>query len=127
MLELDVTEYVEYRDCREFSDSIANSGFQNIGAITWRNAQNHLAVEPLIQPKDIQDAKDWLKGFGEWDDIDEWPDLDVNALVLQFIAGDVNELHEFGDDEYMRLAEQGTVSGRLYPGDDGKWYYRIGD
>lgn len=48
---------------------------------------------PLIldTPDKIFSAKIFLQEFGAWPDIDTWPDVEVNALIVQFVASDLRD------------------------------------
>jgi hypothetical protein len=107
-----------------FSDSIANSGLQNIGQVTWRNAVENATDTPLVKPEQQDELRDWIREFGAWDDeeIAAMTDEETNALLLQFIAGDYQELQSY--DSFEEYSEQ--AGGRLYPGDDGRWYFYVG-
>lgn len=125
---LDVTTYVEGYDMSQFSDSINNSGLQNIGEITWNNAVKHVAAEPLLTAEQQQEARDYLDGFGADWDMQNMPDNEVEALLLQFIAGDISEYEMFDTyDEYEKAASAGQVSSRLTLETDGRWYYYVGE
>ncbi len=76
------------------------------------------------------EARAWLKDFGAWDEdeIAAWSDTELNALVVQFIAGDIREMDMFDTtEEYQEACERGTCSGRLYPGRNGEWYFYVGN
>jgi hypothetical protein len=132
MMEINVTEYVEDIDCEQFSSSIAESGLENIGRITWRNACHHVACEGLVAP-DKESAQGelraWLADFGAWSraEIADMSDRETNALLLQFVAGAVRELERYDSyDEYLAACENGQVGHELYRGDDGQWYFYVG-
>lgn len=128
-MEIDVTDYVQGYDCEQLSSSIAESGLENIGEITWRNAMIHVAVQPLVKP-DQQDAlRQWIGELGAWDEteIAAMSDQETNALLLQFVAGDVREMEAYADlEEWGQACHDGQASGRLYPGDDDRWYFYVG-
>lgn len=135
-MEIDVTRYVTEFDCSLFSNSVANSGLDNIGQITWNNAKQHCAIDTLVTPEQQDELRDWIRDFGAWDDeeIAEMGDEETNALLLQFIAGDIQEMERFETyEEYQEAAEQGQVTGRLWRASDednapnGTWYYYIGN
>ncbi len=127
MIEIDVTVYVEDHDCSLYSDSVFNSGLQNIGEITWRNACQQVTDEPLVTAEQQAELRDWLAGFGAWDreEIAAMTDVETNAMLLQFVAGDVQEMLDYDTDEGYRAAcEYGTCSGRLYKSSD-RWYFLV--
>lgn len=131
MLEVNVTKLVERVD-----DMIGFSGSQmewgpDAGPITWRNSQKEAKERPLVEDKDLDEIRSWARGFGAWDDdeIAAMTPADLNALLLQFIAGDIREADGLGfledEEEYKAAVESGRVSGNLYKGDDGQWYYSV--
>ena len=74
-------------------------------------------------PEQIQEAKDYLKGFGAWsgEEIAGWSDAEVQAMVVQNIAVRIREMEHFDTYEaFKKAAQQGSVSGEIYKGDDGE-------
>jgi len=127
-MELNITTLVNGIEPTDFSNSIANSGLQNIGEITWRNACEYFEDHDLlVGSENREDLEDWIRDFGAWDrdEIKGWTDIEINALLLQFIAGDLSEYQDAEDrgDLEDYLENQG---GRLYQGDDGSWYFYVG-
>lgn len=136
-MEIDITAFVANSDPFEFSASRAERG-QNAGPETWMNAKSEASVRPLIG----QDARDaferWAREFGAWDEgeIAAWSLEECNALLIQFISGDLRELESlcpsdddaFGIDwdDARKLSERGTIGGNIYPGDDGRVYFYMG-
>jgi hypothetical protein len=123
VLILDVTAYMTDHDCSLYSSSIAESGLQNIGRITWENALRHVAVEGLVSPDQVSEVREWLVSTGGWsrDELAEFfDDQGINALLLQFIASEIRD--------YERALEHGREPElhNLYQGDDQRWYYTIG-
>jgi len=130
-MELDITEMVDGADDMPcLSGSVAELG-KDAGKITWNNSKAYAAEHVFLTDDDMrQDARDYFKGFGAWsaDEIAAWSDLELNALVCQYIAGSIREMEHFdSDEEYLDAAREGRVSGCLYKGDDGRWYAYIGD
>ena len=92
---------------------------------------------PLLSTdEEIQEAKDYFRGFGAWDDeeIDAWDADQVNAMACQDIAGDIRELetHALNDEgewdwSAVEAAQSGGVAwGSIYRGDDGRIYFYMG-
>ena len=126
-MEIDITDLVTDNDMFEFSASRMEMG-DDAGRITWRNAQEHAKREPLVTTTDqLDEAKRYFRGFGAWsqDEIDAWSPEEVNALLVQYVAGDWRELESLcmGDDgeinwdKARELSEAGTIGGRIYPCD----------
>lgn len=130
-MELDVTHMVnDADDMLMISGSIAELG-QNAAKLTWRNAQQYASSNILLTDETALDAaRDWFKGFGVWEDneIAAWSDAEVNALVVQFIAGEIREMEVYDSmEEYQKASEGGQTSGRLSTGDGGRWYFYLGN
>jgi hypothetical protein len=117
--DIDVTEYVEDRDCTLYSNSVLNLG-QNAAQITWEAAKQHVAAEGLLTSEQVTEAREWLSSMG-CSDIETSSDEEINALVLQAIAADINELQSLGPEDFEEC------NGNPGLGTDGKWYYYIGE
>lgn len=130
-MEIDISRFFEEAEPFNYSASAAELG-QDAGRITWANANRDSAEWRLLDtPEKLEAWRDDVRGFGAWEDeeIAAWSDEECNALFLQFVSGDIREMESLcGDDwaEYARLSERGTVSGRMYRGDDGAVYFYIG-
>lgn len=125
MLEINVTCLLDDVDPSEISGSRAERG-DNAGQETWQNAIDATAEAPLLKPQERDYARAFFGTFGAWDDdeIEAWTDNELDALVLQYAAGDLRELQSCapGDGignidwtEAEKLASEGTVSGSVYP------------
>jgi len=132
---VDVTRLVSDVDPFELSRSIAEAG-KDAGPTSWRNATAEASERPL-DIKDREAAREFFAGFGAWEreEIAAWSDTELDALILQFAAGDLREIQSLcpgdglGDIDWQeaeRLAECGTIGGRLYPQGDSLMVY-IGD
>lgn len=128
-MEIDVTKYVEEIDCFDFSASAAEMG-QNAGQITWQNATDHILYDPIVSAENMDEARDYIVSTGGWTEgeVGEMSDQEVNALVLQFVAGAVREYedHFSSYEEYIEATKQGQVCGNLWRNDDGTWTYYLG-
>ena len=133
-MELDITEFVTNNDPYHYSASIAECG-ANAGPDTWRNAVDEAKEKPLLTARpDIEEFREYMKGFGAWDDeaIAAWSDDECNALLIQLISGDMREagmdacdLEEFDWEQYQKDSEAGRISGNIYKADVGKSAGRI--
>jgi hypothetical protein len=130
--EIDITDFFNGAAPMDYSASAAEIG-QDAGRITWRAAYDDSPDWPLLQTDEQRDTfRRYVKGFGAWtqEEITAWSDTELNALLIQFVSGDIREMQALcGDNwaEYARLAERGTVCGRMGPGTDGRIYYSISD
>lgn len=130
-MELNITEFYNTAGMIDYSASVAEIG-ANAGKDTWEAACTDSNDYMILDDEEKREAfRQYVKGFGAWDDseIAAWSDVELNALLLQMVAGDVRESC-LGDgctwEEYQTQSEQGQVSGRLFP-NDGQVYYYIGD
>ena len=132
-MQIDITECFNACAPRDYSASIAEIG-ADAGAHTWRAACDDAPDWPMLDsPGKLQAMRDYVRGFGAWDDaeIAGMPDLHLQALFLQFIAGDMREagLEARPVDWQARQtrAESGSIPARIYPGDDGRVYFYLGE
>jgi hypothetical protein len=134
-MELDVTHMVEDADeMPMLSGSRVELG-QNAGDITWLNSVLYGAVKPLLKTDEEREAaRDHFRGYGAWtrEQIDAWSEAELQGIVCQEVASAIREAESFGFDadsyeEYREACESGRVSGRLYRGDNERWYFYIGE
>ncbi len=137
-MELCISAFFEDVNPHELSASRAELG-ENAGKITWENAMRDAAErEPALLDNDdkLEAFRAFIKGFGAWDadEIAAMSPTHCNALLAQFIAGDMREAG-FGDStpddaawaEYERRASDGAISSRLFRGDDGAIYFDMSE
>jgi len=118
-------------DC---SNNAATLG-DNAGKLTWNASKETAAImAPLLDTEEKKEAfRDWVKESGGWtrDEINAWDDTELNALLLQWIAGDVreafhdNEFSEWDWASYNERSERGSISSNLFKADDGQIYFSI--
>lgn len=117
-------------DMFNFSHSVAEGG-QHAGMNTWTSALiedcNLLSTEEALQA-----MRDFAKESGGWseEEIEEWSDEELNALFLQWIAGDCRELgadclEDIDWEEAEEIQESGQASSNLFKGDDGEIYFSL--
>lgn len=134
-MEIDVTDFVRDSNHPSISGSVAELG-DHAGQITWTNAKQESHLYPFLSDDNRGEFNQWLLGFGAWDDDDiaGWSLPECNALLLQFIAGDVLELADLGVDlqapaidvdAWETLNDEGVAPGRLFLGRDGRIYYCV--
>lgn len=135
-MEIDITSFVNTAEPAEFSASQAELG-RDAGKITWDNAKREAANSSFINEDSREAFERWAEEFGAWttDEIQDWSLDECNALLIQFISGDLRELQDIcpgvGDTDInwtraRELSERGTIGGRIYPGDDGRIYFYMG-
>jgi hypothetical protein len=122
-MELDITDFFKSADPHLYSSSVAELG-RYAGKITWNNACN--CEYNLIDSLEKKNAAiKFIRSFGAWEDdeINSWSDNEINALIVQFISGDMRE-HPGNWEEYESLSQAGQVSGRCFES-DGRIYYTL--
>ena len=132
MIELNITEFYNNTCPRDYFASVAEIG-ASAGPDTWRAACEDSPDYMILDTDDkLQAMREHVRGFGAWSDeeIAAWTDTELNALLLQCIAGDIREscLSDGGTwAEYYEQGKQGIVSCTLFADDNGAVYYTIGD
>lgn len=103
--------------------------------LTWNASKECAAEITLLDSDEKREAfRDFVRDSGGWtrEEIAAWSDTELNALFLQWVAGDVREA--FHDAEfskwdwadYQERAERGSIVGRIWKGDDGRVFFYIG-
>lgn len=128
-MEIDITHMIDDSDrMHMLSGSVCELG-NNAGEITWNNSKDYAAKNILLKtPKEIEQAKKWFREFGAWEqsEITAWDDNEVNALLVQYIAGDIREMISFETyEDYQAESEAGTASGRIFKSGN-KFYFYVG-
>lgn len=133
-MEIDITDFVRTAETHDLSGSVAELG-KDAGKITWNNAVREAATTQLITESGRDEFESWVRAFGAWDraEIAAWSLDECNALLIQYISGDLNELEslcysdsdEFGIDwrKAEKLSERGTISGCIFKSADRVYFY----
>lgn len=134
--ELDITRIVGADTFVPFdlSNNAATLG-DNAAALTWEASKEAATeIETLLPTAEHKEVfRDWVQSSGGWtrDEINAWSDTELDALLLQWIAGNIREA--FGDAEpsewdwaeYEEDASAGRVSSNLFRADDGRVFFSI--
>lgn len=137
-MNIEITSLLEL-DCFNLSHSAAEGG-QEACRNTWKASKAKAAElnHTLLDTEEKLEAmRDFAKSSGGWtrEEIAEWSAEEINALFLQWIAGDVRQcpaveggradsLDEIDWQEYEQQASAGQIPSNLSKGDDGKiWFY----
>lgn len=118
-MELNITSLMERSsDMCLYSGSRSELG-DDAGSITWSNAMDYVEEEPLVKEEELGEFRDYVRGFGAWDDeeIDGWNSQECNALCLQMIAGDIREFEKMDNPEESSIFET----------DSGEWFIYMGN
>lgn len=112
-MEINITRLLE-TDMFPLSHSRAEGG-QDAGRETWQASKDHAATlkpQLLSTPEELQAMRDFARSSGGWDDeeVSAWTDNELNAIFLQWVAGDTREC-------------PALIEGVTYEERDGEWYY----
>ena len=132
-MEIDITT-LSKMNCFTLSHSIAEGG-QNAGQNTWNASKKEAENTQLLNtPEKLQAMRDFARESGGWnrEEISAWSDNELNALFLQWIAGDVRELcadslGEIDWEEADEMQSEGQAPSNIFKGDDGKIYFYLGN
>lgn len=132
--ELDVTRFFIEAAPMDYSASKAEIG-EDAGPATWQAACDDSEDYPLLTNDEQRDEfRRFVLHSGGWneEEINAWSDTELNALCIQWVAGDMREC-DIGPDstlaDWARVREgqeYGRLPSRLYRGVDGRIYFSIG-
>jgi hypothetical protein len=91
-MEINITSLLE-TDQFPLSHSIAEGG-QDAGRETWQASLSAASETPLLDtPEALEAMREFARSSGGWDaeEIATWSDQELNALFLQWIAGDCRQ------------------------------------
>jgi len=117
-MEINITDFILNSDKKSYSNSIANSGLDNIGAITWDNAKNETKYNYVTEVNKDSFIK-YFDMFSAWEDFETWPINELNGLFLQFISGDYEEYIFYKDNNDLD-----NLPSHLFESGD-NWYYSL--
>ena len=141
-MEINISSFFASEDPRALSASVAEMG-ESAGRLTWTHAVAQSDPLRYLTTDEAREAfREFVGDSGGWDEeeIRAWPDRELEALFLQWVAGDLREMFgDYGRSEvdYSALtdadwkaaemrAEKGQASGNIYRGDDGQVYFYAG-
>jgi hypothetical protein len=129
-MEIDVTHMVDDADDMPMLSGSRLELGQDAGKITWGNSVAYGANRRLLtSDEEREEARDYFKDFGAWseEEIAAWSDEELQGIMCQDVAAAIREMDVAEDyEDYVRLCDEGTLSGRLSRGDDGRWYFYVG-
>jgi hypothetical protein len=129
-MEINVTHMVEDADSMiELSGSRAEHG-NDAALITWDNSMAYAADRPLLTTDEERDAaREHFQEYGAWsrEEIEAWSEEELQAITCQDIAAAIREMEAYDIvEEYKQATEEGQCTSRLWPSDDGQWYFYLG-
>lgn len=136
-MELNITQFFNSCAPMDFSASVAEIG-RDAGPSTWRAAREESADSVILDTDEKREAfREFVRSAGAWsdDEIAAWSEVELNALCIQWISGDMREPvgFELGPGttpeqwaEYEKQCEAGQCAGRIFRADDGEIYFSVG-
>ncbi len=128
-MEINVTEFVKLGDMKYYFGTRAEFG-DDAAQITWENSFDKSEDFDYVTEENKREIISYFLEFGVWTHkvMADWSVKEVQAVLLQMIAGDMREfsddpIEEWDWEEYQRQSEQGRVSGNLHRGVDGQYYF----
>ena len=122
-MEIDITDFVTHGETWGFSGSVMTHG-ANAGPDTWAASKEQAKREPMLTTEEqLQAMRDFALSSGGWDEegVAKWDADELNALLIQWIAGDMREngmdecdIADFDWAAHQREVEFGEVCGRIY-------------
>lgn len=103
-MEINISAYYDANPAM-YSGSVAELG-DNAGKITWNNAKE--SGYTLLDTADKLEAmRKWALSSGGWNDeeIAAWTDVELNALFIQLVFGDIRE----GNEDSIFTADDGQI------------------
>lgn len=111
------------------------------GQITWRNALKTGDLSPGFVTDENRDSiRDHFHDYGAWsrEEVEEWDDRELAALIVQEVAAEIRRLQEHEGLDLAELTEEVELrraceneGGRFFPESypvtkQTNWYYQIG-
>lgn len=128
--ELNITAYFHHGHHCIISASQAELGV-NAGQITWNNAKTATTPFGMLDTDEKKDAfRKFVRSSGGWNDeeVAAFSDTDLNALLLQWISGDIREAGlDVEEPDWDAYEKDEQVVHRIYLADDGEVYFDIGE
>lgn len=128
-MQINITKFYNEAAPINYSASVAEIGY-NAGPDTWQAAKDDAGDWNMLDTDEKRQAfREWVKPFGGWNEaeIAAWDNVELNALFVQWVAGDIRECLEGSDwDQYMEDAEAGQCPSNLWRDDQGQVFFSLG-
>lgn len=132
-MELNITKFFNETCAKDYQASVAEIG-QDAGVITWSAAIDDSEDYMFVTEDNKEEIQSHFRDYGAWtqEEIEAWSDIELNAILIQDIAGAMREFQELAEcnwELWQELCEEGTCSSRLFGGDlsvDGEIYFYVG-
>lgn len=129
-MELEITDFFNRCTPQKYAASVAEEG-EFAGHITWRNALNDgkTMFNLLDNDEKSKAFRAFVKSSGGWSDkeIQAWTNAELNALAMQWIAGDIRESMylEKHPIDWSAYEEDENERHSIFRSEDGKIYFSI--
>lgn len=128
-MEINVTKFFTETCPRDYQASVAEIG-ADAGADTWQAAISDSTDYMLLDTEDKREVfRAFVESSGGWnaEEISAWTDLELNALCLQWIAGDIRESMYLENSPIDWAAYEADENERhsIFRGIDGEIYFCI--
>jgi len=129
-MEINITKFVNDAAPMDYSASVAEIG-QNAGPDTWNAACTDAPDWNFLDsPEKLDCFREWLKPWGAWDasEIAAFSDIHLNALFIQWIAGDMRECGIDANCDWAEIEtaqSEGCVSSNIFRAEDGSIYFSL--
>ena len=131
-MEIDITSLLDL-DAWDLSHSASEGGWTS-ARDCWQASMLAAEEHQLLDDEEkLQGMRDFARSSGGWTktEIERWTPTEVNALFLQWIAGDIRQLGadslgEINWTEAKELQREGQAPSNLYKGDNGRVYFYLG-
>ena len=125
-MELKISAFIHNYDMFDFAHS-AFEGGQMAGVNTWNSAIHASKNDKdilFVNEKNRNEIENYVREFGAWsiEEIQSWNDYELNALLLQFIAGSYREWEDGDSKEFDQIYcdENPPKAG------ESDWYFYVG-
>lgn len=132
-MEINITDFFYTGQAHLYSASKVELG-EDAGKITWVNALGYSNEYRMLDTEDqIEAFRYFVKDTGGWtqEEISRWTNHELNALFVQFVAGDIREacldVPSPSWDLHKEACEDGMIYSRLWKSDDNQVFYYIGN
>jgi len=132
-MEINITGFFYTGQAHLYSASVAELG-ENAGKLTWLNALGYANKHRMLDTEDQLEAfRQFVKEPGGWsqEEIDRWSFNELNALFIQWVAGDIREAGldvPFPDwEQYEAESQAGNCSSSIWKDADNQVYFYIGN
>lgn len=127
-MDIDITHFFRTAGMIDYSASIAEIG-PDAAKLTWGAAVKDSDEYSMLDTEDKRDAfREFIKGFGAWseEEVAAWSERELNALFIQFVAGDIRESQiDTEEPDWKAYANDFDGGMRFFPSGD-QIYYHLG-